>query len=299
MPPTVYRVIASELNVRSAPVVKPANRLGVLPQDSVVEKLGDADAPGWWRVKAVLSGTAVEGYVASRYLAAESQSVGLVHTGLRPVHLETGGPVRRNATGQRASPLNEPNQPIRSLPDPAALSSIVAWLAVERSARYQPIGGTTFCNIYAYDYCCLAAAYLPRVWWTADAVARLRAGEAVGVKYGSTVRELNANALHDWLEEFGTTFGWRRTFDRDDLQNAANGGGVGVIVARRTDLNRSGHISIVVPEGGGTRRARRAAGEVTVPLQSQAGASNFRYGTSTGAWWQSTKFSRFAFWVHP
>jgi hypothetical protein len=91
-------------------------------------------------------------------------------------------------------------------------------------------------------------------------------------------------------------FGWRRTFDLDTLQAAANAGGVAIIVARRADANRSGHITVVVPETA-SRRAERSGGDLTVPLQSQAGAKNFRYGTA-GPWWLATKFSKYGLWVH-
>ena len=66
--------------------------------------------------------------------------------------------------------------------------------------------------------------------------------------YGTTVSELNANSLYNWLEEFGSDFGWRRTLDVTELQNAANAGQVALICGQRTELNQPGHICLVVPE---------------------------------------------------
>ena len=34
------------------------------------------------------------------------------------------------------------------------------------------------------------------------------------------------------------------------------------------------------------------------PLQSQAGASNFRYGTGSPNWWKGEQFAESAFWLH-
>ncbi|MBP8923356.1 MAG: glycoside hydrolase family 19 protein, partial [Thauera sp.] len=114
-----------------------------------------------------------------------------------------------------------------------------------------------------------------------------------------TVRELNANALHDWLEDFGPAFGWRREVELTALQAAANVGEVCVIVARRVDLNRPGHITAVVPETGDAKAVRNAQDEVVRPLESQAGTRNVLRAPAANAWWQNRRFQSFAFWRHP
>jgi hypothetical protein len=78
----------------------------------------------------------------------------------------------------------------------------------------------------------------------------------------------------------------------------ANQGGLAVIVARRKEDGRSGHIVMVVPETQAHRAKRNGAGEVIAPLQSQAGESNFRFGTSTLNWWNDDRFAEAAFWIH-
>ena len=127
---------------------------------------------------------------------------------------------------------------------------------------------------------------------------RIRDRQQVLVKYGDTVRELNANALHDWLEDYGPAFGWKRVGDREVLQAAANHGEVCVVVAQRKDLNRSGHIAAVVPEHDGLQAARNAGGEVRRPLESQAGAKNHRFTVKPSAWWKGVNFQSFGFWRH-
>jgi hypothetical protein len=105
------------------------------------------------------------------------------------VHLKATG--RRDSTAGRANPLGERYQPSRA----AGLDGIVRYLNVESSIRYARTPDTTYCNIYAHDYCTLSGVYLPRVWWTAKAVDRFAAGGTVPVKYGETVAEVNANGL--------------------------------------------------------------------------------------------------------
>jgi hypothetical protein len=107
---------------------------------------------------------------------------------------------------------------------------------------------------------------------------------------------MNANALHDWLEDHGTDFGWVRRFDLNALQEAVNEGDVGVICAQRKDLNRPGHISVVVPETK-DHVAFRRGGDVLRPLQSQAGSRNAKYATGTYSWWLGEQFDKFGFWT--
>jgi hypothetical protein len=83
------------------------------------------------------------------------------------------------------------------------------------------------------------------------------------------------------------------------LQQAVNQGAVGLIAARRKEDGLSGHILAVVPETASERARRDASGEVTAPLQSQAGVSNFRYGAGKANWWKGAEFAESAFWLHP
>jgi hypothetical protein len=210
------------------------------------------------------------------------------------VHLaENSPPARRDSVAARAYPLGETDRPARA--DGSA--SIVRYLAVETSARYQRNTKSTFCNIYACDYCYLAGVYLPRVWWTDGALEKLAAGEEVPVRYGETVRELNANALYGWLKQYGPEFGWSEVGSEDELQRAVNEGKVGVICAQRKVAAASGHIAVVVPEQS-DHAAERAGSVVRLPLQSQAGARNFCYSCGLSKWWAGAQFRAFGFFVH-
>lgn len=305
MPEPRFRVTATALNLRSAPVIEPSTRLAVLPHGHQVARLAvAADDPDWWRVATHLGGTPVEGFVAHRFLApVDDFEPPPPVAGLPPAHLRQDRPdITRRRDGGRAYPLGEAGRPRRrgatAAERAAELTAIVDWLGVDDPAhrRYPRQGSTTFCNIYAYDYCYLAGVYLPRVWWTGPALNRLGAGETVMPLYGDTVRELTANELFDWLLGFGPAFGWRRLFDETALQESANAGEVCVICAQRVRREQSGHITAVVPEVAGREALRRGA-TVTTPLQSQAGWNTIRYGTPH--WWSAEKFREAGFWSCP
>ncbi len=308
-----HRVTATKLNIRSRPKVAASTKIGSLPQGTEIMKAADAPVSGWLRVRAVLNGHLVEGFVASRYLEAisapaipEPQPFPFDDSTIPPAHLtENRHDITRHRDGGRAYPLGEADRPPRSGSDPhgktQGLITIVEYLDSENREhrRYGPKGGTTYCNIYAHDYCYLAGVYLPRVWWTERALRRLRDGDSLSAKYDNTVRELNANMLHDWFEDYGLTFGWKRVFDLDVLQAAANNGEVCIIVAKRSDLNRSGHIVAVVPEQEGFEAIRSAAGEVLRPLESQAGSKNHRFFAKRKSWWANEGlYQSFGFWRH-
>lgn len=286
------------LFLRSEPVVENRTKVTVLPLGHRVKKLADSGVTGWWKVSTTVDDVSLEGFVNSAFLVKDEIFVPpAALTGIAPVHLITTRTVKRGDKNGLAFPLNEPGQPLRGgggTPAPGELTAIVKWLDVERSARYAPTTTNTYCNIYAYDYCHLAGAYLPRVWWTAGALDRLRQGRAESPVYGRTVLELNANSLFAWLKHHGGDFGWRRTFDLNRLQDAANDGRAAVICAENRRPNKSGHITAVVPETAQKTAARNGA-NVVRPLQSQAGRSNLKYMTQQ--WWTRDTFRDWGFWT--
>lgn len=197
-------------------------------------------------------------------------------TGIPPVHLSKDS-VTREQTKTRAFPLSEKDMP-KSDGTPEAIHKIVDWLDVENSPRYARTPVATFCNIYAHDFALLMGAFLPRVWWTEKAIAN----QNFAIKYGSTVRELNANALWDWFPQYGSQFDWEKVQNATEAQERANNGECVVLVAANKNRRRSGHIVVVVPE---TKEHKPVGGNgrVIYPLQSQAGAFNKKYFAKK--WW--------------
>jgi len=319
----------STLYLRSAPKISTptrANVVGELPDGQPVRALDDTPVNGFLAVETSLAGALLRGWAATRYLVpapdlreipvlppppATTTAPGAADTRTAPsgpipaVWMpRAGNSITRRTAPADAHSLNEAVQPGRQGTTPEALraelAAIVAWLDSENPAykRYQPRDGLTFCNIYTHDFCHLAGAYLPRVWWSSPALLKWQQGQSVQPLIGDTLREMRANDLFRWLRDFGADFGWRQTGTLDKLQLAANQGALGLIVARRKEDGRSGHIVMVVPETDSQRARRDANGSITAPLQSQAGASNFRYGTGQSAWWNRETFAEFAFWIH-
>lgn len=302
------RVKTLRANVRHLPSTEFNAPLATLPQGHEVFVLGES-RKGWLRVRTTFGGGELIGHMAASTLEA----VAIVSTpaptpapvpSVPPARLpENNANAARGKVSGMAHPIGEAGRPTRNAAAPAAtrvqqLTAIGDWLAVGTSARWRPREGKTFCNVYAADFCYLAAAYLPRVWWTNDSLLRIAQGQVPPVLAESTVREMRADDLFAWLVDMGPRFGWRRVFDATALQGAANGGGVGLICADRETPGLPGHITIVVPENGAHRATRDADGHVLQPLQTQAGARNLRYGSAGPNWWLGAEFRDRGFFVH-
>ncbi|SAL30947.1 hypothetical protein AWB67_01294 [Caballeronia terrestris] len=314
----MFRVLTQDgmLRLRKAPEVSDppqANVIAHLPVGHPVRAITGKRVKGFLEVETSLSGGLLRGFASAKFLEPEAHDTAVPvidaeaappSTGIVAVYMPRKSGVTKRTGPANAHSLNEPRQPGRSGTTPAQLcdelAAIIAWLAVDDPAhqRYQPHSGLTFCNIYAHDYCHLAGVYLPRVWWTGKALTLLAQGKPVEPLYGDTIAEVRANDLFRWLRDFGIPFGWRQTGTLTKLQQAANQGGIGIIVARRKEDGKSGHIVMVVPETQEQTARRGADGEVTAPLQSQAGASNFQYGRGRANWWNGEEFAESAFWIH-
>ena len=303
------RVTAPELFLRHVPTTQGNLPIARMREGQVVRLLGDA-APPWKRVRAITHGADVIGFASGRFLAPLQGDLVLpvppVGPDIPAVHFRPGNvQSRRDKLAGRASPLGEPGRPSRTPGAPAAqrlteLDAVVAWLDVEHSARWQPEGELTYCNVYAADFCFLAGVYLPRTWWKDKALMAIARGQTPEVVYDETIREMRADHLLAWLSDFGPQFGWQRVIDATALQAAANAGGVGVICAARDAVGLPGHITVVLPETAALPAIRDADGHVLLPVQSQAGAVNcarFR-DPGNGTWWRDRKFRDWGFFVH-
>ena len=299
----LLRVTAAELFLRRIPSIEGNVPIARLRQGQVLHALGNA-VPPWKRVRATVDGGEVIGFASGRFLAPADDVAEVLPppptAGAVPVaHFREHDPQsRRESADRRAQPLGEPGRPGRTAGTAAEVQAIVDWLAAESSLRYRRTPDATFCNVYAADFCYLAGVYLPRVWWKGSALLQIANGTVPHVVYDGSVRELRADDLLAWLIEFGATFGWRRVFDATALQMAANGGGIGLVCADRDAAGRPGHITVVVPESTAAPARRDADGNVELPVQSQAGAVNFRRSTGDRAWWDDAMFRDRGFFVH-
>jgi hypothetical protein len=306
------------LRLRREPEIDPnhpnANVMARLPDGHIVRAVTNKKVKGFLEVETSLWGAHHRGFASAQYLKLVPKVDEVPVTKPAPAPPSSGivavsmprkqGSVTKRTQPAGAHSLNEPQQPDRqgATADAlrAELAAIIDWLAVDNAAhlRYRPGANMTFCNIYAHDYCHLAGVYLPRVWWTPGAIEALAQGQEVKPLYAKTIDEQRANDLFRWLRDFGPRFGWRQTGTLDKLQLEVNQGAIGLIVARRRIDGKSGHIVAVAPETDDHRAKRNAAGEVIAPLQSQAGSTNFRYGTGRPNWWKDDLFADSAFWLH-
>lgn len=306
-----HLVVPQSLNLRREPRVSPANLIASLAQGTPVAQQGAA--ADWANIRVMLSGSLREGYVSAQFLsplprgasfAVEASALAVVAP--PPARLAAGRrEMSRAHDGGRAYPLGEAGRPRLTAKTPttraAQLIASIAWLDCEDPAhrRYRPKGRASYANTYCADYCDLAGVYLPRVWWTADALARIAAGQRIDVAFDRTVRGLSTNTLFEWLEDYGTAFGWQREIDLLSLQTAANAGEVCVIIAKAKDLSRPGHMVAVVPEHEGCQAKRDKDGDCLRPVESQCGRKNVRCATAASAWWLADRFQGHAFWRHP
>lgn len=318
----IYKVknTTTGLNLRAEAIVTKPNQktnvLTTLPGGHLLSWLSGKTTEEWIEVETSYNGAYFKGFVATKFLDLVKDntiSIPVIQpsttapvTGVVAVFMpRKQGIITKRTEAANALSLNEPGQPVRSSSPEAAvlkkeLLAIADWLNVEKVAhkRYQPLSGATFCNIYAHDFCHLAAVYLPRVWWTQPAIAKLAAGQVVQPLYGNTIEEIRANNLLRWLKDFGDNFGWRQTGDLTKLQNAANLGAIALIIARRKEEGKSGHVTMVLPENNVVNAKRDSSGNVTSPVQSQAGRINFKMRNDKAGWWLGSEFAEYSFWIH-
>lgn len=297
-----YLVNTAQLNVRITPTSSgPDNIISRLYKYRIVE-VTNRTIPDWWEVEFKEGNNRVSGFVAARFLSPLSESPEILR-GIEAVHLSQDPISNLNSTELLHKPMgiSIPQRDINSIHSRIkSVHELVDILDVANSRRYRPTVKHTFCNIYAYDFCFFSQAYLPRVWWYESAIRRLTNQQEVEVNYGETVREMNANALHDWLLDWGDEFNWYRiTAGVSVFQETINqNGGIGLICARRRDRSRSGHITVVLPETQRIR-SRRIQGNIIAPLQSQAGAQNLKYfSNEKGAWWRHERYDSFVMFFH-
>jgi hypothetical protein len=210
---------------------------------------------------------------------------------------------RLDSFEMKHKPIVDASIPFRDLTDPStkkeSIHQLIAKLDVNNSIRYQRTEEDTYCNVYSYDFCHFSKVYLPTVWWTDAALAKIEEGQAVEAVFEDTVDRIYSSAIHDWFLKWGAEFGWESVADVDALQNKVNAnGGIGIICAKRKIVGLSGHIVPVVPETT-KNKAYRENGVVVYPLQSQAGKLNYNYfAKAKKEWWKKELYSSYVLYYH-
>lgn len=206
---------------------------------------------------------------------------------MKEAHLERKSVVKLDDTSARAFKLTD-IAPKGVENTPKGILEAINFLDVENSKRYARNKYSTFCNIYAYDYATVLGAYLPRVFWTKEAIKN--GLECSKPKYGDNVYELSANSLYRWFGEYSKEFNWTEV-TMEEAQELANSGSVVIGVAGNKVEGLSGHIVAVIPENGKNKAKRNKDKKIISPLMSQAGAHNKKQFSSV--WWKGLKPVKF------
>lgn len=157
-------------------------------------------------------------------------------------------------------------KPLTSVPWKERPSAVRRELNVEISPRYAPDQrlengepilepGTTWCNIYVPDYLRLMGLPAPTHWVMAD-------GSPASVGKG---RELRANGLVDWFEQYGGRYGWAKA-DSRVAQDAADRGHVVVVGWKNPHPPRPGHVAILLGRDRITQAGAKNYFEATVKM---------------------------------
>jgi hypothetical protein len=181
------------------------------------------------------------------------------------------------------------------------------YLDVQNNPRYKPRNNNTFCNIYAHDYAEHFGIYLPRVWWNTQTFNHINQNidnpdfTPPTPIYNQNVIELNANALYNWLKECSLrpqhlSFGWTQTHPQE-AQNAVNKlTHFAVICARRRERNRSGHITVIIPQHLHPQHNNKP--QPITPIQSEAGTAN-RQITHNNLWYERNTYDAYGAFICP
>ena len=152
---------------------------------------------------------------------------------------------------RRSYPNNPPVRGDASRRSRELYDNILNQFAVGVNPRYAHRNGSTFCNIYVWDVTRAMGAEIPH-WVDPN-------GDPTPHNRG---RELNANAVNDWLNKHGARFGWRKVPLAQGIERANRGYPV---VASWKNPGKIGHISMIRPGD---------ASETEGPWMAQAGATN-------------------------
>jgi hypothetical protein len=297
-----YRVVASLMSLRDFPASN-SNVIAQIPfmhTLKLIEKL-DAD---WLKVR--LLNTSIEGYALSSDLELIDETTQKISE-IEIPNFELGVKASLDSKEETYKPIPDPTIPYRDLTSPdtkrSSIEKLIHKLNVSENFRYQKDEADTYCNVYAFDFCFFARVYVPRLRWTDLAIEQLEKGQEVPLVFDETVKALYSNYCYDWFVASSEKFGWKRIHDADELQLKVNeNGGVGVLIAKRFIIHKSGHIVVVVPETE-TEKAFRVDGKVVYPLQSQAGLNNYNYFSENRKDWWNNKdpengYSSHIFYYH-
>lgn len=142
-------------------------------------------------------------------------------------------------------------------------SAVINQFCVETNPRYavnQKGRGDTYCNIFVWDVTSAMNAEIPHYY-------NAKTGEPMN-RGDENASEMNANAMFDWLKEYGGEYGWKEV-TAEEAQSLANAGRPVVTALKRPGAH--GHVQVVCPSKDGAFNSEKG---VTV---AQAGSNLTSY----------------------
>ena len=201
-----------------------------------------------------------------------------------PAPAPAGGLITNSSYNVSVSNRAKENRPHYECPanarTAANYNTVIDQFSVTSNPRYQRTSSATWCNIFAWDVMSAMQVQLPH--WVKN--------NAPATSNTSGATELNANATYNWLNNYGSKYGWKKV-TAAEAQTAANNGKPTIVIWKNTS-GGSGHVAVVRPEGNGY-----AFSSARGPVIAQAGASNYSYANvSTG--FGSSRLSAVVYWTH-
>lgn len=163
-----------------------------------------------------------------------------------------------------------------------ALNTVINQYDVANNARYRRTSTSTYCNIFAWDVMRAMGLEADFSHWLKDNKPATASTKGA--------HELNANATYNWINSYGSKYGWTKITAKQ-AQEYANAG-YPVIAIWKNTSGGPGHIAVVRPEGNGYVYSTAKG-----PVIAQAGGSNFAYGNLSNGF-GSAKMAKTQFWFH-
>lgn len=109
-------VTALHLNLRSEANPNKKNVITVLPQGTLIDKIGGSELAGWFEIEVAVAGAKLHGYVNSRFLGPVGTTFPTAHTvgdRLPAADLGSRATEKRSTAGTRAYSIGEAGKPGR------------------------------------------------------------------------------------------------------------------------------------------------------------------------------------------
>lgn len=169
----------------------------------------------------------------------------------------------------------------------AAYNTVIDQYFVETNSRYARTSTSTYCNIFASDVMLAMGLEGDYSHWLKN--------NAPSNSKTKGAYELNANATYNWINKYGSKYGWTKV-SAEEAQERANAG-YPTIGIWKNPTGKSGHVVVIRPEGTAPDGKTYTYSAAKGPVIAQAGANNFNYGNISKGF-SKNKMPDVQYWTH-